>query len=47
MTFDLDEILPSTLYIMGHIHLQNLKFVGQTVKENMHLQENALFDLWP
>ena len=43
--FDLDEMLPSTLYIMGYIHLQNLKLLRPTVREKMHLQENALYDL--
>ena len=37
-------MLPSTLYIMGHIHLQSLMLLRLTVKE-MHLQEDTVFDL--
>ena len=39
------EVLPSTLYIMWPIHLQSLKVLCPRVKEEMHLQENTLFDL--
>ena len=35
-------ILPSTLYIMRPMHLQRLKLL---LKEQMHLQENTIFDL--
>ena len=35
----------STLYIMWPIHLQRLRFLRPTVQEEMHLQENTLFDL--
>ena len=35
-------MLPSTIYIMGHMHLQSLKWLHPTVFE-MHLQENILF----
>ena len=37
---------PSTLYIMWSMHLQSLKLLRPTVQE-MHLQENTFFDLWP
>ena len=40
-------MLPSALYIMWPMHLQSLKLLLQTIKEEMHLQENSLFDLWP
>ena len=39
------EMLPSTLYIMRPMHLQSLKLLRQKVKEEMHSQENSLFDL--
>ena len=39
------EILPSTCYIMRPIHLQHLKLLRPIVKEQMHLQENTVFDL--
>ena len=38
-------MLPSTLYIMSSIHLQSLKLLHPMVKEEMHLQENKLYDL--
>ena len=38
-------MLPSTLYIMSSIHLQSLKLLNPMVKEEMHLQENTLYDL--
>ena len=38
-------MLPSTLYITSPMHLQSLKLIRPTVKEEMHLQENTLFDL--
>ena len=41
------KMLPSTLYIMWPIQLQSLKLLGLTVKEEIHLQENTIFDLWP
>ena len=41
------EVLPSTLVIMWPIHRQNLKLLLPKVDEEMHLQENTLFDLWP
>ena len=41
------KMLPSTLYIMWPIQLQSLKLLGLTIKEEIHLQENTLFDLWP
>ena len=41
------KMLPSTLYIMWTIQLQSLKLLGLTVKEEIHLQENSIFDLWP
>ena len=34
-------------YIIWPIHLQGLRFLLPTVQEEIHLQENALFDLWP
>ena len=37
-------VLPSTLYIMWPIHLHGLRLLLPTVKEEMHLQENTLFD---
>ena len=39
------EMLPSTIYIMWPIHLQSLKGLRTTVKEEMFLQDNTLFDL--
>ena len=41
------KMLPSTLYIMWPIQLQSLKLLGLKVLEEIHLQENTLFDLWP
>ena len=41
------EMLPSTLNIMWPMHRQNLKLLLPTVCEEMRLQENTLFDLWP
>ena len=41
------EVLPSTLDIMWSMHRQNLKLLLPKVYEEMHLQENTLFDLWP
>ena len=43
------KMLPSTLYIMWPILLQSLKLLCQKVNEEMHLQENSIFDLipWP
>ena len=38
-------MLPSTLYIMSPMQLQSLKLLSLTVKEEMHLHENTLFDL--
>ena len=31
---------------MWPMHLQSLKFLRPTIKEEMHLQESTLFDLW-
>ena len=39
--------LLSTFYIMWPIYLQGLKLLRPTVKEEMHLQDNTLFNLWP
>ena len=39
-------MLPSTLYITSPMHLQSLKLLLPTVKEKMHIQENALYDLY-
>ena len=41
------EASPSTLDIMWPMHRQNLKLLLRKVYEEMHLQENTLFDLWP
>ena len=41
------ETSPSTLDIMWPMHRQNLKLLLCKVYEEMHLQENTLFDLWP
>ena len=41
------EMLPSTIYIMWLIQLQSLKLLRQKIKEEMHLQENLIFGLWP
>ena len=41
------KMLPSTLYIMWPIQLQSLKLLRLTVKEEIQLQENTIFDLWP
>ena len=38
-------MLPSTLYIMWPFQLQSLKLLRQKVNEEMHLQENSIFDL--
>ena len=38
-------MLPSTLNIILPMHLQSLKLLCLTVKEEMHLQENTLYDL--
>ena len=35
----------STPNIMRHIHLHGLRFLCPTSQEDMHLQENTLFDL--
>ena len=40
-------MLPSALYIMWPMHLQSLKLLRQKVKEEIHLQENSIFDRWP
>ena len=40
-------LLPSTLYIMWPMHRQNLKLLLPKVYEEISLQENTLFDLWP
>ena len=51
LTFDLNlgfkviSVLPSTLSIMRPIHLQSLKVVCRRVKEEIHLQENTVFDI--
>ena len=37
--------VPNTLYIMSLMHLQSLKLLCPMVKEEMHLQENTLYDL--
>ena len=41
------EVLPSTLDIMWPMQRQNLKLLLPKVNEEMRLQENTLFDLWP
>ena len=41
------ETSPSTLDIIWPMHRQNLKLLLRKVYEEMHLQENTLFDLWP
>ena len=41
------KMLPSTLYIMWPIQLQSLKVLCLTVKKEIQLQENTIFDLWP
>ena len=38
-------MLSSTIYIIRPIHLQSLKLLCLTVKEEMYLQENTLFDI--
>ena len=38
-------MLPSTLYIISPMHLQSLKLLCPTVKEEMHLQGKTLYDL--
>ena len=38
-------MLPSTLHIILLMHLQSLKLLCPTVEEDMHLQENTLFDI--
>ena len=40
------KMSPSTLDIMWPMHRQNLKLLLPKVYEEMHLQENTLFDLW-
>ena len=35
----------STIYIIWSIHLQGLRLLRLTGKEQMNLQENTLFDL--
>ena len=55
LTFDLDlgvgsrshKTSPSTLDLMWPMHRQNLKLLLRKVYEEMHLQENTLFDIWP
>ena len=39
------KMLPSALYIMWSMHQQSLMLLHPTVKEKIHLQESALFDL--
>ena len=39
------KMLPSTLYIMWPLQLQGLKLLGLTSYEEIHLQENSIFDL--
>ena len=39
------KMLHSTLYIMWPIQVQSLELLHLMVKEQMHLQENTLFDL--
>ena len=39
------KMSPSTLDIMWHMHQQSLILLHPMVKENMHLQENTLFDI--
>ena len=41
------EMLPSTLYILWPIQLPSLKLLHLTLKEEIHLQKNTIFDLWP
>ena len=41
------EVLPSTLNIMWPMHKQNLKLLLPKHHEEMHFQENTIFDLWP
>ena len=41
------KVLPSTLDIMWHMHRQNFKLLFPKFYEEMCLQENILFDLWP
>ena len=36
------QMYPSTLYIMGSMHMHSLKLLRPTVWEDMHLQENSL-----
>ena len=38
-------MVPSTLCIMWPMHLQRLKLLRAKALEDMHLQENILFDL--
>ena len=40
-------LLPSTLNIMWPIHMQSLKVIRLSVKKEVHLQEIAIYDLWP
>ena len=39
------QMLPSTHYIMRHMHLRSLKLLHAKVLEEVYLQENALFVL--
>ena len=45
LTLGSHKMLPSTLEIMWPMHQQSLILLHPKVKENMHLQENTLFDL--
>ena len=47
VTLGLHKILSNILYIIWHMHLESLKLLSQTTWEEMHLQENSLYDLWP
>ena len=38
-------MLPSIVYITSPMHLQSLKLLRPTVKEEMYLQENTLYEL--
>ena len=38
------KMLPSTPYIMSPLHMQSLKLLRPTAWEEMHSQENTLFD---
>ena len=41
------EVLPSTLNIKWPIHMQSLKVLCRRVKEEMYLQEYAVYYFWP